>query len=123
LNGLYDLVISVWVFQHIPEREGERTFDMLVRGLRPGGVGAIDLVLRPGHPIRQLLRWTTNSLVARENTYRLFRGWVYMLMRSYSLNRIGRLLAAAGVTDWHVHFTPVSDPRSYDNAMVVFRKD
>ena len=37
LSGSYDLVISVFVFQHIPAREGERAFRTIVQGLRPGG--------------------------------------------------------------------------------------
>jgi cyclopropane fatty-acyl-phospholipid synthase-like methyltransferase len=31
--GKYDLVVSFWVFQHMPSREGERIFGKLVRGL------------------------------------------------------------------------------------------
>jgi 2-polyprenyl-3-methyl-5-hydroxy-6-metoxy-1,4-benzoquinol methylase len=109
LGGRYDLVISFFVFQHIPSREGERIFDTLVRGLRPGGAGALQVTLRPlvRGPARQLLYMNTNA---------------------YSLNRLGRLLADASVTEWHVmlHARP-GDPdsrrRSYDDATIIFRKD
>jgi len=101
--GRYDLVVSFWVFQHIPSREGERIFTKLVEGLIPGGAGAIHFTLKPS-----------------------FRGldlsYPYQLMNSYSLNRIGRLLAEQGITEWHAkwHARPAS--RSYDNVTLIFRK-
>jgi 2-polyprenyl-3-methyl-5-hydroxy-6-metoxy-1,4-benzoquinol methylase len=117
LSGRYDLVLSTFVLQHIPVREGERIFAALLRGLRPGGIGAINVVLRPSHPVAGLLRWTRT----------LVRGWdpgyPYMLMRSYSLNRLGRLLADAGITEWHARFTPGTTWRSYDDVNIIFRKD
>ena len=35
--------------------------EAVIRGLRPGGVGAIHLVLRPSNRWAQLLRWMTRS--------------------------------------------------------------
>ncbi len=101
--GKYDLLVSFWVFQHIPSREGERIFTKLVEGLIPGGAGAIHFTLKP--------------------SFRgLERSYPYMLMNSYSLNRIGRLLADQGITEWHAkwHARPAS--RSYDNVTLIFRK-
>jgi 2-polyprenyl-3-methyl-5-hydroxy-6-metoxy-1,4-benzoquinol methylase len=102
LSGNYDLVISVFVFQHIPTREGERTFATILQGLRPGGAGAIQVTLRPPR----------------------FRGperaYFYMLRTSYSLNRLGRLLADAGITEWHVKLYPRP---SHDDVTIIFRKD
>ncbi|HWX98165.1 MAG TPA: class I SAM-dependent methyltransferase [Solirubrobacteraceae bacterium] len=108
LSGRYDLVVSFFVFQHIPSREGERIIDTLVRGLRPGGVGAIHVTLPP--PFRAL-----------------DRSYLYRRMNSYSLSRLGQLLADASVTEWHakLHSRPVAgtDERSYEEATVIFRKD
>jgi 2-polyprenyl-3-methyl-5-hydroxy-6-metoxy-1,4-benzoquinol methylase len=107
LHGLYDLVISFYVFQHIPSREGERIFATLVDGLRPGGVGAIHLTLRP--------RFRA-----------LDRSYLYRLVNSYSLTRIGRVLAAAGIVDWHamMHARPMVDNGrpSYEDVTLIFRK-
>lgn len=103
LSGSYDLAISFWVLQHIPSREGERIFTTLVRGLRPNGVGALHVTLRP--------------------SFRDFnRSYVKTLTNSYSLNRLGRLLAEEGVRDWHARFhtRPMS---AQDDVTLIFRKD
>jgi SAM-dependent methyltransferase len=127
LRGRYDLVLSMLVFQHIPVREGERIFAMLVGGLRPGGVGAINVILRPSRPLSGSLRWTGRSVPRTYNPVKLVRGWdwayPYMLRNSYSLNRLGKLLADAGVTEWHTSFTPGATRRSFDAATIIFRKD
>jgi 2-polyprenyl-3-methyl-5-hydroxy-6-metoxy-1,4-benzoquinol methylase len=109
LSGRYDLVTSFHVFQHIPPREGERIFATLLRGLRPGGAGAIQVILRPpsfGGSVRSYL---------------------YMWRNSYSLNRLGRLLTDAGVKEWHVksHPHPMSGTARWsdDDVSIVFRKD
>jgi SAM-dependent methyltransferase len=109
LAGTYDLAISMYVFQHIPSREGERIFATIVAGLAPGGVGAIHLTLRPGRPQGGLraINW----------------GYPYMLVHSYSLNRIARLLADEGITEWHVKWHETVGRRAYDTAVVFFRKD
>jgi cyclopropane fatty-acyl-phospholipid synthase-like methyltransferase len=111
LRGRYDLVISVLVFQHIPVAEGERLFTTLVRGLRPDGVGAIELVLRPAKPVARLLA-----------APKRLRGQLHMLRGSYSLNRIGRLLAAEGVSDWHVDYTRAPTADACDTVRVTFTK-
>jgi cyclopropane fatty-acyl-phospholipid synthase-like methyltransferase len=108
LAGRYDLVISFFVFQHIPSREGERIFAALLAGLRPGGAGAIHLTLAPK-----------------------FRGsirtYLYERMNSYSLSRLALLLGDAGVTEWHsrVHSRPApADGRaSHQDVTIIFRKD
>jgi SAM-dependent methyltransferase len=127
LSGSYDLVQSLFVFQHIPVREGERTFATLVRGLRPGGVGAINVPLRPSHPVARLLRWTFTSVPFSRNPVKLVRDWwsyPYLLINSYSLNRLSRLLTEAGVTWWHVRVfkPPGTSWRSYDSVVIIFRK-
>jgi 2-polyprenyl-3-methyl-5-hydroxy-6-metoxy-1,4-benzoquinol methylase len=109
LSGSYDLVLSMLVFQHIPSREGERIFDTLVRGLRPGGVGAIQLTVRPSRPLAGLLRagldWS----------------YPYMLIHSYSLNRLGEILAAAGATQSHLRWHPADG--AHEVVTVIFQKD
>jgi SAM-dependent methyltransferase len=127
LSGRYDLVMSFYVFQHIPSREGERTFAMLVRGLRPGGVGAIHMTVRPSRPLTGLFRWTRNT-GRRERPVKRVRGvdwsYPYMLMHSYSINRLGRLLAEAGVNEWHARWhETAADGRSNETVTIFFRKD
>jgi 2-polyprenyl-3-methyl-5-hydroxy-6-metoxy-1,4-benzoquinol methylase len=108
LDGRYDVVVSFYVFQHIPTRQGERIIDTLVRGLRPGGIGAIHVTLPP--------------------SFRKLDGsYLYRRMNSYSLTRIAKLLADASVTEWHakLHSRPVpgTSQRSYEETTLIFRKD
>jgi SAM-dependent methyltransferase len=123
LSGRYDLVLSVDVFQHIPTRAGERTFTELLTGLRPGGVGAIELPLRPSRALAQMFRFRAGGAV---NPLERARAWdasrAYMLWNSYSLNRLGGLLAAADVRAWHVRYRPSNERRAYDSATVIFAK-
>ncbi len=122
LSGRYDLVLSVDTFQHIPTREGERIFATLVQGLRPGGVAAIDMPVRPDHPLGELVRW---SLATLTSPSALRRGrdssYPYMLMNSYSLNRVGRLLADAGIVRWDARFTRRKG-HEFDVATIFLRK-
>jgi ubiquinone/menaquinone biosynthesis C-methylase UbiE len=126
LHGRYDLAHSFLVFQHIPVREGERIFSTLVRGLRPGGVGVIHVTLRPSHPLAGVFHWTMKSVPLAYNLFNLTRrrSWSYphMQMNPYSLNRLGGLLAAAGITEWHTRYLAGSTPMAYDGAVITFRK-
>jgi SAM-dependent methyltransferase len=126
LSGAYDLVHSFLVFQHIPVREGERIFAKLVRGLRPGGLGSIQVALRPSHPAAGAFHWTVKTVPLAYNVVNVAQGraWSYphMQMNHYSLNRLGRLLAQAGITEWHTRFLAGLGRMSHDSAIVVFRK-
>jgi ubiquinone/menaquinone biosynthesis C-methylase UbiE len=126
LSGCYDLAHSFLVFQHIPVREGERIFAALVRGLRPGGVGVIHVTLRPSRPLTGVFHWTMKTIPFAYNVFNLVRGrnWSYphMQMNHYSLNRLGGLLAAGGIAEWHTRFLRGSTRMGYDSAVITFRK-
>jgi 2-polyprenyl-3-methyl-5-hydroxy-6-metoxy-1,4-benzoquinol methylase len=123
LSGRYDLILSVLVFQHIPAREGERILATLVQGLRPGGVGAINVTLPPSHlqaGSRGWRGWASKIVALAGN---LNRSYVRTLRNSHSLNRLGRLFADAGVTEWHVSFTPGKTPQAHDAVTIIFQKN
>lgn len=126
LRGAYDFVQSYLVFQHIPVRQGERIFAQLAQGLHPGGVGALHVSLRPGHQLTGAFHWSMKTLPLAYNFVNVARGraWGYphMQMNHYSLNRIGGLLATAGITEWHVRFLAGHGRMSHDGAVIVFRK-
>jgi trans-aconitate methyltransferase len=133
LSGRYDLLISTAVFQHIPVREGERLFATLVHGLRPGGVAAVNMVLRPSHPWVELFRWIRSSPRSSPSPPNMPRGRAqshvqmlrqhrHMLMGAYSLNRLGRLLANEGVSVWHARFMR-GTASPFDAVTIFFRKD
>jgi 2-polyprenyl-3-methyl-5-hydroxy-6-metoxy-1,4-benzoquinol methylase len=114
LAGKYDFVISHWVFQHIPTREGERIFATILRDLRPGGVGAVHFSVRPEHPLRELLRSPDVS-------------YAYNIVNTYSLDRLGRLLSRAGVIKWtvrwHTSAAQHEARRPMPSVTLIFRKD
>jgi SAM-dependent methyltransferase len=126
LSGQYDLVVSAIAFQHIPVREGERLFTALVQGLRPGGFGWISVTLGPGHAGARALRWMRKSVPLAPNIVNLFLGrnwsYPYMEVNGYSLNRLGVLLAEAGIKQWHVRFGPARAWRKLSIANIIFRK-
>jgi len=126
----------VHVLQHIRRRRGEQVFTQLVRGLCPGGVGWIGLVLRPPHPLASVLRhtwraWGAERPKRKSGVYRpaldALRVWdlshLYMMRCSYSLDRLGRLLADEGIDNWYVRFNRGDTPRAFDAATVIFKKD
>jgi len=124
LSGRYDLVESMLVFQHIPSREGERIFQLLVQGLRPGGVGAIQLTLRPTRP---LAGFVNSSGKSKQNGSRLVNiarkldlSYPYMLIHSYSLNRMCELLAEAGAPQVNVRWHPRAG--AHDVVTIIFHK-
>ena len=121
LAGTYDLAISMYVFQHIPSREGERIFATILAGLAPDGVGAIHFTLRPG---RRAGDDRPADEPPRKGGLRAVNwGLPYMLVHSYSLNRIARLLADAGISEWHVKWHETVGRQTFDTAVVFFRKD
>jgi ubiquinone/menaquinone biosynthesis C-methylase UbiE len=127
LDGRYDMVQSALVFQHIPVREGERIFSTLLRGLRPGGVGVIHVTLGAADRLTGLFHWAMKTVPFAYNVFNLARrrAWSYphMQMNAYSLDRLGGLLAEAGIAEWHVRFMPATARLSHNSAFIIFRKD
>ncbi|HEY1833397.1 MAG TPA: class I SAM-dependent methyltransferase [Solirubrobacteraceae bacterium] len=136
LSGSYDFVLTVHVLQHIPTRQGERIVSQLVAGLAPGGVGYINVVLRPRNPMLNVARRIWRSPFGRrprrksgKAAPRLDRlrvwdlSYAYMMRNSYSLDRLGRLLLAQGIIRWHVRVEPGGGGRAYDGATLIFVKE
>jgi len=123
LSGRYDMIHSVLVFQHIPSREGERIFSELLHGLAPGGIGAVQVTLRSSRsapPTPAPAASASRGKGAMRLVRSLDLAYPYMLLHSYSLNRLGGLLADAGVTDWHVRWSARSG--GYQPVIIFFRK-
>jgi 2-polyprenyl-3-methyl-5-hydroxy-6-metoxy-1,4-benzoquinol methylase len=124
LQGRYDMVVSMYVFQHIPSREGERIFTTLVRGLAAGGIGAIDFTIRPGQPLKGWGRKVKASVRSPSGLARaLDLTYPYHVMYSYSLNRLGRILAGEGISEWHVRWdAKTNDGVTAEAATLFFAK-
>jgi SAM-dependent methyltransferase len=129
LSGRYDAVVSYWVFQHIPTREGERILAAILDGLADGGVGAIHFAVRPPKPLAGLRATVVNAGANPRRKLQAAVQYGYLLMNSYSLNRLGTILAQSGVSSWEMqwwYYSRAAGPSTrnrYPSATLIFRKD
>jgi 2-polyprenyl-3-methyl-5-hydroxy-6-metoxy-1,4-benzoquinol methylase len=97
-EGEFDFAFSFAVLIHVPRRDGEQIIARLVRMVRPGGVGAITVVLRatPQHAAYNAIM----KLPLVHNVLNAARGreWSYphMQMNVYNVNRIALILREQG---------------------------
>jgi SAM-dependent methyltransferase len=117
VQGTYDLIHSVMVFQHVPVRRGEVIVRRLLSRMNDGAVGALQFVYsrqwRPGlHG-----RWQR----LRERLYHLrvaLLGQPQMQMNEYSLGRLVAILQQAGARRLHVE---LNNHGGILGAMLVFQ--
>lgn len=128
LSGRFDLVVSMWVFQHIPTRQGERIFAAILDGLASGGVGAVHFTVRPPRTFAGLLVASASAGRDPRRKLRAAGAYGYLLMNSYSLNRLGTLMSRHGVSSWEARWwyssaAGSSSTNSYPSVTLIFRKD
>jgi SAM-dependent methyltransferase len=98
----FDFIHSVLVFQHVPVRVGERLISQLLTLLAPGGVAAIQVLVKLRRPlwrkIGSILRRRVSLLRIPANLLN-GRPWnePMMQMNEYRLDRLFALLTAQGV--------------------------
>jgi ubiquinone/menaquinone biosynthesis C-methylase UbiE len=111
VDGLFDLVHSYIVFQHIPGERGERLFRRLLELLSEGGIGVLhftyakatlgsDQFNPPTPPVVKSKRWSL-----RRRTAPVVEGTPRMQMNSYPLNPIFHHLQLSGVRRMLVEFS------------------
>ena len=108
IEGGFDLVYSIAVLQHVPRRMGEQIIAKLVGLLRPGGVGAVNVVLRANRQLalfNAIMRWPL-----AHNVLNILRGrkWAYpyMQMNVYDVNRLMLILRDHEVQEVRVKLGP-----------------
>jgi SAM-dependent methyltransferase len=112
LTGTFDLIHSVIVLQHIPEKRGMLLIDSLLRHLDPGGVVAIQFYYGSDAPkaIRGLVKLRYKLPVANY-ARNLIRGRPLrepaMQLHTYDLNAVISLLEDAGVSS--IYLKPFKD--------------
>jgi SAM-dependent methyltransferase len=99
VDGLFDLVHSYIVFQHVAPRRGLPLIERLVARLKENGVGVIHVLydnpdMHPG-PGRVLK-------TAWRRLRRPFRRIPQMQMNAYPLNEVCRIIQRAGIRQMHV---------------------
>ena len=99
LDGSFDFIGSLIVFQHIPVAEGMRQLKILLRLLAPGGVAALHFTLgRPGSRLRRTARrlraWSPalHRLLLRLG--RSPRDLPYMQMNVYYRRAVAEMIAS-----------------------------
>lgn len=126
LEGTFDLIHSLIVFQHIAPRRVEVLVRGLLAHLEPGGVGALHFTtrLRLRRRIANRLKKTLPPVNIAVNLYRR-RPWNLGLieMNSFPLHRVIGLLAEAGILSIYADFTGLcSGPHDDQGAMVYFQR-
>lgn len=116
----FDFVYSVAVLQHVPRRAGGKIIDGLAGLLRPGGVGALNLVL--GADVRLVGFNAAMKVPLAHNVLNVARGrdWSYphMQMNVYNLNRVTQILRDRGLRKVYVRLGPRS--AGFDPCTVYF---
>lgn len=118
----FDFVFSIAVLIHLPRRTGEQIIVKLARLLRPGGVGAISLVLG-AEPLLAGFN-AIMKLPLAHNLLNVVRGreWSYphMEMNVYNLNRIALILRAHASQKLHVKVGPPT--AGFDLCTIFFQR-
>jgi SAM-dependent methyltransferase len=99
LEGSFEFIVSLIVFQHIPVAEGIRQLRLLLRLLAPGGVAALHFTLgRPGSPLRRSARrlraWSPALHRMLLRLERSPRDLPYMQMNTYDCREIEKVIAS-----------------------------
>jgi SAM-dependent methyltransferase len=121
VEGLFDLVHSCIVFQHIDIPRGRRLFSLLLDRLAPGGMGAIHVTFGKAHlaqtwgqppmePVKPIQPATAGPVgfVFRQQSSRVSRhpdGDPEMQMNSYNLSELAFAMQRSGVRQFQAQFT------------------
>jgi 2-polyprenyl-3-methyl-5-hydroxy-6-metoxy-1,4-benzoquinol methylase len=111
LDGCFDFIHSVIVFQHIPVERGKRIFTNLLNHLAEGGICAIQFIYarailgeRYGVPLLGLFIKKSLRIVKRL-VRRSVRRDPEMQMNPYNVNELFFLIQSAGVHNLHAELT------------------
>jgi 2-polyprenyl-3-methyl-5-hydroxy-6-metoxy-1,4-benzoquinol methylase len=124
VSGLFDLINSHVVFQHIPTRRGERLLRRLIALLEDRGIGVLHFAYATESPrIKKAVQALRKSVPGVHGVLNLLQGKVFdypqMQGNRYHLNTIFRILQANGCADLYVRFTDY--PGNY-GVILFFRK-
>ena len=101
VTGLFDLVVSHLVLQHVPVRRGVVIFEKLINRLAPGGLFYISVSIRNDAGPLRWLYWASATIPGFKVIQNLLRGahWSSpaMQMNHYPLDRLVADLSKRGV--------------------------
>lgn len=123
LNGTYDLVHSVMVFQHIPVSRGERIFEALLAHLEENGIGVVHFAYAKPQFLQRVSALAKRYVPFSGNLINLVKGRAFSTpqsqMNSYDINRLILILQQAKVVDCYTEFT---DHGGHLGVILYFRK-
>jgi len=123
LNGGFDLIHSVLVFQHIETRRGMALVERLLDLLNVGGVGVLHFTIYHQSRVSAAAQWAKRTIPFAWNVFNLLRGRSWrapqMQMHIYDINRLFERLRERGIVDAYVRFI---DHDGVTGAVIHFRK-
>jgi len=130
VEGTFDLLNSLIVFQHIPPPRGEAIVSQLVGRLRQGGVGALQFTYGFESGVarsREMLVQAYKSIPYLWNARNLAKGRPFeepmMQMNQYNVNRLLRILQEGGCHLVHMRFTETgSFGQKFYGVIIFFQK-
>lgn len=123
--GMFDLIHTTIVLQHIPTRRGYSILAVLLERLKPGGVGVVHVTFGSTHSRRQtFLRHVRAKVPGARAVLNVVRGRTarspIMQMNSYDLGRVFGLIQQAGGQECLLEFT---DHAGFLGTTIFFRRD
>lgn len=130
VEGTFDLLNSLIVFQHIPPERGEVILGQLIDRLREGGVGALQFTYGFESGVsraRSMLVQAYKTVPYLWNARNLLKGAPFqepmMQMNAYDLSRLMRILQEKGCHLVHLRFTETgSFGHVFYGAIIFFQK-
>jgi SAM-dependent methyltransferase len=119
VTGVFDLIHSYIVFQHIPVVRGRAIFSKLLQHLKPGGVGALQLTYSKRHfastygidPNDSRCRSTVPKSKGKVDKGKVDKGKVdkgkvdpEMQMNAYNVNELLFLMQSQDIVQFHTEF-------------------
>jgi SAM-dependent methyltransferase len=133
LNGTFDLIHSLIVFQHIPAPRGEILFGKLLSHLAPGGIGVFHFTYGSFSKSHMKLEFFSRLKAAFpiiQKTINLVkgRGWSHPLpeimeMNHYDLNRLFELIHSCGAKNCYVDMTEKGGGSHHKHVQLFFQKN
>lgn len=110
IQGTFDFIHSIWVFQHIHFRRGLKIFQGLLERLDGGGVLSFHfLISNTLSRRRKLAHWLKVHIPLMKNLFNLCQGRKWsdpmMQLHNYDLNAIIDLLKAGGCDQFYLRYT------------------
>ncbi len=110
LNGKFDFIHSIYVFQHIPTEQGLSIFRRLIKKLNKDGVAMIHFVYESDITIfRKFIEWTKSEIPYAIELSNILHGrkadTPYMEMYNYPLKKVFRTLHELNINHIYTRYT------------------